>query len=588
MSASQGWKGWYAAAGALALVVVWPTDTRAQVTDTMHRRPGGEPTGMATMAEMSGMAAEAGDSVESPSGRMIIPMIKSPMIPGLEGVQPAVALYNPGNGRTGAAVPLAKSSADVRLNDGDTLSLTAGFVRRTIAGKSLVLYAFNGEAPGPLIRARQGSTFFVRFRNEIDRPATIHWHGVRLANASDGSPQMTQPPVAPGGTFVYAVHCPDAGIFWYHDHAREDIGLPLGLYGNVIVEPDRPPPGTSGRQVFLILNDILIAGDTLVPFGREAPNFSLMGRFGNLLLINGEPRWQFAAVTGDVVRFAVTNAASARTFNLSFGDASMKLIASDQGHYGREVAVTSIVIAPGERYVVDVRFDRPGVVPILNQVQTVDHFLGEIYASSDTLGHVAVTGQANAAADPAFATLHDDTAALGDFAKFRPAFDKPPDEDLVLTTAIKGLTIPVMQMMAVDTVYRPPVEWTDGMSDMNWLATGHEVRWIIRDKRSGAENMQLGWHFHVGDVIKVRVYNDPQSFHPMDHPLHLHGQRFLVVARDGRPNPFLVWKDTAIVPVGSTIDLLFDLSNPGTWMLHCHIAEHVESGMMAPITVSAR
>ena len=156
----------------------------------------------------------------------------------------------------------------------------------------------------------------------------------------------------------------------------------------------------------------------------------------------------------------------------------------------------------------------------------------------------------------------------------------------MLTTSIQGLPIPVMQFMSVDTVYRPPLEWTDGMADMNWIATGREVRWVLRDGRTSAENMQIAWHFPRHSMIKVRVFNDPRSFHPMNHPLHLHGQRFLVVARDGRPNPYLVWKDTTIIPVGSTVDLLMDLSNPGTWMLHCHIAEHVESGMMMAIAVS--
>jgi len=510
------------------------------------------------------------------------------MIPGLEDARPATALYNPGASAAARNVAPAVPTAEVRANNGDTITITAAFVRRTIAGKPYVVYAFNGQTPGPLIRARQGSTFYVRFKNAIDRPATIHWHGVRLQNAYDGSPQMTQAPVAPGGVFLYAIHCPDAGIFWYHDHAREDIGQPLGLFGNLFVEADHPATAAQPRQAFLMLSDILVDGDSLMPYGRAEPNFSLMGRFGNVIMVNGESRWHFTAAPGEVVRFLLTNAASARTFNVSFGDAPMKLIASDQGPYAHEVSVSSIIIAPGERYVVDVRFDRAGDVPLVNEVQTVDHFLGEIYPNRDTLGHVMVTGEARTGSDQSFATMHDDSAMLRDIARLKPAFAKLPDEEIVLTTAIQGLPIPVMQMMYVDSVYRPPVEFTDGMSDMNWLSTAKEVRWIIRDVRTGAENMHIAWHFHVGDVIKIRVYNDPRSFHPMDHPLHLHGQRFLEVARDGVANPYLVWKDTSIIPVGSTVDLLVELTNPGTWMLHCHIAEHTESGMMAPLTVSAQ
>ncbi len=518
---------------------------------------------------------------------MIVPMIKTPMIPGLEGVRPSVGLIAPGAEHRGRELPVATPSTAIQVKDGDTLSIVAGLVRRTVAGRTLTMYAFNGQAPGPLIRARQGSTFFVRLRNDLDRPMTVHWHGVRLDNPFDGSPGLTQAPIAPGATFVYAVHCPDAGIFWYHDHVREDIGQPMGLFGNLLVEPASMPSAPTGRRELpLILSDLLVDGDSVVPFGREVPNFALMGRFGNVLLVNGQPNWHLDAAPGEVVRLLLTNAASARTFNISFGDAPIKLIAADQGPFARETMVSSIVIAPGERYVADVRFGKSGTVAMVNEVQTIDHFLGEMYLDADTMGHVAVSGPP-AAPDPSFATLHDDSTVVRDIARFRPAFDKAPDEEIVLTTVIQGLPIPMMQFMSIDTLYRPPLEWADGMSDMNWLATSNEVRWVIRDTRSGAENMNLGWHFKKGDIVKIRVFNDPRSMHPMNHPLHLHGQRFLVTSIDGHPNPYLVWKDTAIIPVGSTVDLVVDMSNPGTWMLHCHISEHVESGMMAPITVSA-
>jgi FtsP/CotA-like multicopper oxidase with cupredoxin domain len=89
----------------------------------------------------------------------------------------------------------------------------------------------------------------------------------------------------------------------------------------------------------------------------------------------------------------------------------------------------------------------------------------------------------------------------------------------------------------------------------------------------------------VGDLVKLRIFNDPDSFHPMNHPMHVHGQRFLVLSVDGVESPNMAWKDTAIVPVGSTVDLLVEMSNPGEWMLHCHIAEHLQAGMMFPFRV---
>ena len=126
------------------------------------------------------------------------------------------------------------------------------------------------------------------------------------------------------------------------------------------------------------------------------------------------------------------------------------------------------------------------------------------------------------------------------------------------------------------------------MPMMNWLTTGSEVRWILRDPTTGKENMDIDWHFRQGDVVKLRLFNDPSSSHAMQHPIHLHGQRFLVLSRDGVANTNLVWKDTAIIPAGETVDLLVDMSNPGRWMLHCHVAEHLSAGMMSMFTVSPK
>ena len=142
--------------------------------------------------------------------------------------------------------------------------------------------------------------------------------------------------------------------------------------------------------------------------------------------------------------------------------------------------------------------------------------------------------------------------------------------------------------MEADTLFYPPIEWNDGMPMMNWLSTGEQVTWVLRDRSTGAENDDIDWTFRVGDIVKIRVFNSPDSFHPMHHPIHIHGQRFLVLSMDGVQSRNLVWKDTAIVPVGSTMDVLVDMSNPGEWMLHCHISEHLHAGMMFSFTVEGQ
>ena len=522
------------------------------------------------------------------SAGMPIPMPKGmPMIPGLVGLVPAGATFLPGAGVDPATLPSARPSHVVRLANGDTLDLSATLVRRTIKGHDFVMYGFNGEVPGPLIRVPQNATIVVRFHNRIDLPSAVHWHGVRLDNHSDGTPGITQEPVAPGGRFIYTVHFPDAGLYWYHPHVREDVEQAMGLFGNMIVDsPIANYYAPANSERVMLLDDLLINGDTLVPFAREEPDFALMGRVGNVLLVNGEPDYMLRVKKGEVARFYLTDAASSRTFNVSFGGAPVKVVASDQSRFEREELVPSVVLAPAERYIVDVRFPRAGRYAIVNAVQAINHYKGEFEPEVDTLGFVTVDA---ASAKPdynrAFATLRANKAVASEIDRYRQYFDKAPDKQLTLTVQTTGLPLATVQFMTIDTAYYAPVEWIDGMPDMNWLSTSKQVRWILRDDATGKENMDIEWHVARGSVVKLRLFNDPKSFHPMQHPIHLHGQRMLIIARDGIPTRNQVWKDTALIPVGSTVDLLIDASNPGDWMLHCHIAEHLGSGMMAVMHV---
>ncbi|MBI1809745.1 MAG: multicopper oxidase family protein, partial [Gemmatimonadetes bacterium] len=418
-------------------------------------------------------------------------------------------------------------------------------------------------------------------------PSTVHWHGLRQANRDDGVPGLTQDEVAPGRDYTYRVHFPDAGVYWYHPHVREDIEQAMGLFGNMLVDaPERDYYSPANREQALVLDDLLINADTLIPFGKEAPDYALMGRVGNVLTVNGETRYRLAAKKGEVVRFYLTNVSNSRTYNLSFGGAPMKVVASDVSRFEHEEWVRSVVLAPAERYVVEVRFDHAGKFAVVNAIQAINHYLGEFEPMVDTLGTVTVSG---APVTPdygkQFSLLRDVPAVTADIDRFRPYFDKPPDKRLTLTVRTNSLPLATVQFMNVDTAYFAPIEWVDGMPDMNWLSTSKQVTWILRDDATGRENMDIDWRVKTGSVVKLRMFNDPKSFHPMQHPIHLHGQRMLVVSRDGVRMRNLAWKDTAIIPVGSTVDLLIDASNPGAWMLHCHIAEHLGSGMMAVMHV---
>ena len=245
-------------------------------------------------------------------------------------------------------------------------------------------------------------------------------------------------------------------------------------------------------------------------------------------------------------------------------------------------------IAPAERYVVHVRFDRPGEIPLLNRVQAIDRVNARFFAQEDTLGMISVRKKpVSPDLSESFARLRQPGFVARELDPYRKLLSRPVDRSLVLEMRPRELPLIVERLMQLESAWFSPVEWAGTMPMMNWMATATNLEWVLRDPDSRKENLDIDWRFKVGDVVKIRLHNSRRALHAMHHPIHLHGQRFLIVEQDGVPNENLVWKDTALIPVGSTIDLLLDVSNPGAWMLHCHIAEHLEAGMRMVFRVAA-
>ncbi len=131
------------------------------------------------------------------------------------------------------------------------------------------------------------------------------------------------------------------------------------------------------------------------------------------------------------------------------------------------------------------------------------------------------------------------------------------------------------------------IEWEDDMVAINRETNTTNMVWQLIDRETGAKNGDISWKFTVGDRVKIRLVNEMGSDHPMPHPFHVHGAgRFLVMAKDGVPEPNLAWKDTVLLLAGQTVDILLYVTNPGLWMAHCHIAEHNQSGMMFSFDVA--
>ncbi|HEX6670474.1 MAG TPA: multicopper oxidase domain-containing protein, partial [Gemmatimonadales bacterium] len=216
----------------------------------------------------------------------------------------------------------------------------------------------------------------------------------------------------------------------------------------------------------------------------------------------------------------------------------------------------------------------------------LDHLYGKFFAEADTLGVVNVGGERpDAAPARAFDALRTDPAAAAELERFRRGADEAREEALILTLETRDLPAVTRRLMQLDSIYFSPMEWSGTMPMMNWASTGRQVRWILRDPATGRENMEVAWRFRRGEPVRIRLVNERRSFHAMQHPIHLHGQRFLVLSVNGVPDEHPVWKDTVLLPAGAAVDILLDPSNPGRWMLHCHIAEHLSADMMTRFDV---
>jgi suppressor of ftsI len=476
----------------------------------------------------------------------------------------------------------------VTLNNGDSYNLTASIVKKTINGQEMKMLAYNGSIPGPLIKVPQGGEITLKFTNNTDVDSTIHSHGVRVDNKFDGVPDVTQDPVRPGQSFTYTLKFPDAGVYWYHPHIREDYAQELGLYGNFLVTPNTPDYWAEvDREETLFLDDILIENGQVAKFDRETVDHTLMGRFGNTMLINGDENYKLSVKQGERVRFYITNAANSRVFNFAIPNTRMKLVGSDNGKYEREEWVDSVVVGPSERQIVEIWFDKDGEYIIQNQTPEKAYTLGAITVANApvTTSYLMVPR-----------TNQDIISAID---PLRPLFDEPADKELRLTLLMGTSDTPnnnsmgghmmgngqqmQNQQMAMGDVEK--IEWEDDMGMMNAQSTNDTLKWKLVDQATNRENMDIDWQFKKGDVVKVKIFNDDKSMHPMQHPIHIHGQKFLVLSTNGQKSTNLVWKDTTLIQTGDTVELLVQMDNPGDWMIHCHIPEHMEAGMMSGFKV---
>jgi FtsP/CotA-like multicopper oxidase with cupredoxin domain len=539
----------------------------------------------------------------------------------------------------------------VELSDGEVFRLEVAPVAKQLGDATVRMLAYNGSIPGPTLKVKQGSEVVVDVVNLGDLDATVHWHGLRLENRYDGTHE-TQEAIPVGGSFQSRVTFPDPGVYWYHPHIREDYGQEMGLYANVLVVPEDPDYwARANREILLTLDDILLEDGKVAAFSRSETTHAAMGRFGDVLLVSGEPDLSLTAQLGEVVRFYLTNTANTRVFKVALPGARMKLVGGDSGRCEREEFVEAVILAPSERVVLDVLFDQTGEVTLEHRTPDRVYPLAAISVSDQ---------EADPSLSPQFEVLRSDPELAAERQRLGPYLDAAPDKTLAFVAEMdmgqpEGPVVyscPMhpdviseepgrcpacgMKLLAIEApatyacpmhpevvsqeasrcpecgmklipahLVGPPadhghahhdhagheaaggIEWEDDMVEVNRMTTPANTRWKLIDSTTGAENHAIAWQFKVGDRVKIRLVNEMDSDHPMHHPFHVHGAgRFLVMSRDGVAEPNLVWSDTVLVRTAETVDILLDVTNPGRWMAHCHIAEHHESGMMFSFDVT--
>ena len=390
-------------------------------------------------------------------------------------------------------------------------------------------WTYNGQVPGPAIEARVGDVLELQLTNHLPEPTSIHWHGLRVPAAMDGTDSV-QPLVAPGETFTYRFRLPDAGTFWYHPHANETVQLERGLYGALIVRAEGELELDAERV--MVLDDVALDREGQIkPTGGFIERHD--GRQGGTRLVNGRQEPELAMAAGQIERWRLINASSARYVRLSLGGRRFTILGTDGGLIEAPVSVDEVLLTPGDR---------------------VDLAVGP-FAEGDIVELTSLRYDRRTIArsrDERFATVR--------VGPRKPSGARVPSRLRDIQPLVTG---PVAPTREVHFGVRPS------------LRTG--VKFVVNKETHHRDKPVRVGELQVWDVVNDTL---------MDHPFHLHGFFFQVVSVNGEPPVFLSWEDTVNLPPRSRVRIAWMPEDRlGEWMYHCHILEHHESGMMGHFEV---
>lgn len=415
------------------------------------------------------------------------------------------------------------------------VELTAAPARLALLpGTMTHAFAYNGHVPGPTLEVREGDSVIVHFHNELPEPTTVHWHGMHLAAAMDGSPLY---PVPPGGRtdYVFKVEAGRAGTYWYHPHPDRRAGyqVAMGLYGALIVRAAHDPLPASIPEKVLILSDNRFNADGSPNFpDPNSPAGQVdveNGREGPAILVNGQLDPVIPIRSGEAQRWRVINASAARVYRLSMPGRTMLWIGTDGGLFETPEEIHDIVVANSERV------------------------------------ELLIRGTGAPGARESFVTLP--------YNRYDP-HTRPAnwDETHELVGLQYAATSPVNPVQ-VPAVLRPiPVLDTTDVADRKVVVF---TQGLINGQTMDMNRVDLRSRLGTTEIWEI------DNLVAMDHPFHLHGFRFQILDRNGVPERVRRWKDSVNVPKHETVRIVVHFDTfAGKWMFHCHILSHEDAGMM--------
>lgn len=417
--------------------------------------------------------------------------------------------------------------------------------------------AYDGTIPGPTLRIRQGEPIRIAVENRLDQDTTVHWHGIRLQNAMDGVPGLTQPPIKPGDSFVYEFTPPDAGTFWYHPHANSLEQLGRGLAGALIVE-EREPVAVD-RDITWMLSDWRLAKDAQV-----APGFGnlmeagMSGRVGNTVTLNGRVPDDQPVRASERLRLRLINASLARIMALRFEGHSPVIVALDgQPCEPHEPEDGRLVFGPAMR--IDVMLDMSGELG--RRYAVIDDYYDEL---SYTLTNLAYEKTALRSTPPAAQLI------LPGNPLPMPDLKTAARQDIVLQGGMMGGGT----MSGVGGMMGQAMPGMDG--GPVWAINGQSM------KGDGHAGMEPLFTLSRRQSCFLTMRNETAWWHTM----HIHGFSMLVLSRNGAAVPHRQRQDTVLMAPKDVVECAFVADNPGDWMLHCHVTDHQMAGLMTMFRVT--